>query len=208
MTEERLEDTELYKKIQRRREQDRIEEKQKRTIIEEGDSSDPLRNFDSVTKDWVKRFLNLSGVIRNEYSQITDIYKRPSERQIRGMLKELLNIEISERKIRQYKRYLVEKGELMSDEEFRLQQPTREVLREIKKTGARAMAIQRSKEKSHLSPQELEQILERQKKEEKPEDNRTRMKELRRKIEENGYCPTDFEERELEEYEENNEGEG
>jgi prophage antirepressor-like protein len=102
---------------------------------------------------------------------------------------------------------LVEKGELMSDEEFRLQQPTREVLKEIKKTGVRTMAIERSREKSHLSPQELEEILQRQKKEEKPEDNRTRMKKLREDMEEHGYCPTCEEEEELERYKEEHQDE-
>jgi len=201
MTEEKIEDTKLWKTIEKHKKLDKQLEEQKRKMIEEGDKEDPLRNFDNYTKEWVKRFLGLSGIIRNEYKQITDIYKRPSERQIRGILKELLDVEISERKIRQYKRYLIEKKELLSDEEFKEQQPTREELRQIKKTGARAMAIHRSKEKSHLSPQELEQILERQKKEEKPEEDKDgRMKELRRKIDDEGYCPTCEEEEQLEEY--------
>jgi len=147
-----------------------------------------------------KKFPSLSGIIRNQYQQLTDTYKRPSERQIRGMLKELFNIEISERKIRQYKKYLGEKIELLSDEEFEAQQPTRKELREIKKTGCRAMAIARSKEKSRLSSQELEQILELQRKEKPEEDNRTKMRELRRRIEDEGYCPTCDEEEQLEEY--------
>jgi hypothetical protein len=199
---ERLGDTELWKTIQKHKEQDKQVEEQKRKMIEEGDIEDPLRNFDNYTKEWVKRFLSLSGVIRNEFQQLTDIYPRPSERQIRGMLKELLNIDISERKIRQYKRFLIERNELLSDKEFKEQQPTREELRQIKKTGCRAMAIQRSKEvKSHLSSQELEQFLERQKKEKKPEkDKDSRMKELRRKIDDEGYCPTCEEEEQLEDY--------
>ena len=203
MTEEKIEDTKLWKTIEKHKKLDKQLEEQKRKMIEEGDKEDPLRNFDNYTKEWVKRFLNLSGVIRNEFQQLTDIYPRPSERQIRGMLKELLSIDISERKIRQYKRFLIERNELLSDEEFKAQQPTRKELREIKKTGCRAMAIQRAKERSktHLSPQELEQILERQKKEEKPEEDKdSRMKELRRKIDDEGYCPTCEEEEQLEEY--------
>ncbi len=190
----------FLEKLDKSDEEWKASEKKKRK--EQGDREDPLNGLDHITRDWIKRFLSLSGIIRNEYKQITDIYKRPSERQIRGILKELLDIEISERKIRQYKRYLIEKKELLSDEEFREQQPTREGLRQIKKTGARAMAIQRSKEKSHLSPQELEQILERQKKEKPEEDNRLKMKELRRRIDDEGYCPTCEEEEQLEEYEE------
>ena len=203
MTEEKIEDTKLWKTIEKHKEQDKQLEEQKRKMIEEGDKEDPLRNFDNYTKEWVKRFLSLSGVIRNEFQQLTDIYPRPSERQIRGMLKELLNIDISERKIRQYKRFLIERNELLSDEEFKAQQPTREELGEIRKSGARTMAIQRSKErkKSHLTPEELAQVLQRQKKEEKPEEDKdSRMKELRRRIDDEGYCPTCEEEEQLEEY--------
>jgi hypothetical protein len=60
-------------------------------------------------------------------------------------------------------------------------------------------AIARSKEKSTLSPNERDFYLNREK-EEKQEDVHKKMRELRRRIDDEGYCPTCEEEEQLEEY--------
>jgi len=54
MTEEKIEDTKLWKTIEKHRKLDKQLEEQKRKEIVEGDLSDPLRNFDVQTKDWVQ----------------------------------------------------------------------------------------------------------------------------------------------------------
>ena len=46
MTEEKIEDTKLWKTIEKHKEQDKQLEEQKRKMIEEGDKEGPLRNFE------------------------------------------------------------------------------------------------------------------------------------------------------------------
>lgn len=209
MTEERLEDTQLYKKIQRRRELDKLEEEQKREEIEHKEKTDLFRKIPDQAKYWIKTYLNLSGIQRNEYSQIVDKYKRLSMSQIRGILREVHGYNVSEEMIGKYKRFLIKEGLLKTDKEFEEDRPSEEELRQIRKEGARATSIGMSKEKEHLDPKELEDILKRGKegKEElaQEESKEIRIRKLKDSIEIHGYCPTCEEEEQLEEFEEKEE---
>lgn len=199
MTEKRMEDTELWKTIQKHKEVDRkLEEERRREIIER-ENKHPFRKIPEQAKYWIEKYLRLSGIQRNKYSQIVDKYKRLSMSQIRGILREVHGHHVSEEMIGKFKKHLVETGELPSDREFEERRPSEKKLEEIRKKGARSQAIERSKEKTRLDPREL-QILER-KKEGKEELTQDRIKELREK-QERGLCLTDSEEQELEEYEE------
>jgi hypothetical protein len=110
---------------------------------------------------------------------------------------------VSPEMIGKYKQFLIKEGLLKTDKEFEEERPSEEELKQIRKEGSRAIAIERSKEKAHLDPKELEDILERRK-EGKEELAQDRIKELRKK-EEEGLCLTCEEEEEIEEYEENQE---
>jgi hypothetical protein len=193
--------SELWKKIQRAKELDKVEKEEKTREIEYKENHDSFRKIDLMAREWIKRYLSLTGIMRNEYNQIVDKCKRLSAMQISHILKEVHNHDVSPEMVGKYKRFLIKEGLLKTDEEFEKERPSEEELGQIRQKGARATSITMSKEKEHLDSKELD-ILERRK-EEKEEELAPRMKELRRRIEEHGYCPTDSEEIELEEYEEN-----
>jgi hypothetical protein len=199
MTEKRMEDTELWKTIQKYKEVDRKEEEQKRQKIIEQENKDPFRKIPEQVKYWIEKYLKLSGIQRNEYNQIVDKFKRLSMSQIRGILREVHGYNVSEEMLGKFKKHLIENGELLSDKEIEAQRPSEEELRQIRKEGARATSIERSKEKTHLDKEEVNQILEGKK---NSEDVHSKMRKLKEDIEEHGYCPTDSEEQELEKYEE------
>lgn len=199
MTEESLEQTELWKAVQRHNELDKKEEEQKRQEIIGKENSDPFRKIPEQCKYWIRKYFNLSGVQRNSYSQIVDKYKRLSISQISGIMLEVHGYHVSPEMLGKYKQFLIKEGILKTDKEFEEDRPSEVQLQEIRKEGARATAIERSKEKTHLDPRELEQILERRK-EGKIEEltQKDRIKKLREK-EERGLCLTNSEEEELEE---------
>jgi hypothetical protein len=153
-----------------------------------------------MAREWIKRYLSLTGIMRNRYGQIVDKCKRLSAMQISHVMKEVHRFDVSPEMIGKYKKHLIENGELLSDREFEEDRPSEEELRRIRKEGARATSIERSKEKTHLDPKELEDILERRK-EEKEKLSQDRIKELREK-QERGLSLTDSEEQELQEFEE------
>lgn len=194
---ERLEDTTLYKKMKAYNERWEKEEGLKREEIIEKENKDIFRKIPEQAKYWIKSYLNLSGIQRNQYSQIVDTYKRLSLSQIRGVLREVHGFNVSEEMLGKYRKFLIEEGLLRTDKEFELSRPSEQELKAIRKEGARATSIERSKEKSHLDP---EDILE-HRKEGKEELTQNRIKELREK-QERGLCLTDSEEEELEENEE------
>lgn len=197
---ERLEDSDLYKKMKAYNEKWEKEEELKRQEIIEKENKDLFRKIPEQAKYWIKAYLNLSGIQRNEYSQLVDKYKRLSMSQIRGILREVHGYNVSEEMIGKYKHFLIKEGILKTDEEFEKERPSEKELELIRQTGARATSIELGKKKEHLDPKELEGILERQKEEEK-KDVHSKMRELRRRIEENGYCANESELRELEESE-------
>lgn len=203
MTEEKIEDTKLWKVIEKHKELDKQLEEQKRQEITERENKDPFRKIPEQCKIWIQKYVKLSGIQRNKYSQIVDKYKRLSISQISGIMLEVHGYHVSPEMIGKYKQFLIKEGLLRTDEEFEEHRPSEEELGQIRKEGARSQAIERSKEKSHLDPKELEDILERRK-EGKEELTQDRIKELREK-QERGLCLTDSEETELEEYEENEE---
>jgi hypothetical protein len=139
------------------------EEEEKRKELELKEKTDFFRKIDRQAKIWIEKYLNLSGIQRNEYNQIVDKYKRLSISQIRGILREVHGYHISEEMIGKYKQFLIKEGLLKTDEEFEEDRPSEEELEKIRKEGARSQAIKRSKERTHLDPKELEDILERRK---------------------------------------------
>ena len=155
--------TELWKKIQRGKELDKVQKEEKTKEIEYKEKHDAFRNIDPQAKYWIEKYLNLSGVQRNEYNQIVDKYKRLSMPQIRGILKEVHGYNVSEEMIGKYKKHLIETEQIPSDKGIEEERPSEEELRNIRQEGSRAIAIERSKEKAHLDPKELEDILERRK---------------------------------------------
>jgi hypothetical protein len=160
---ERLEDTELWKTIQKHKELDRKEEEQKRQEIIERENKDPFRKIPEQARYWIQKYLGLSGIQRNKYSQIVDKYKRLSISQISGIMLEVHGYHVSPEMLGKYKRFLIKEGLLKTDEEFEEDRPSEEELRKIRQEGARVTTIKRSKEKSHLDPKELQDILERRK---------------------------------------------
>lgn len=196
--------SEIWKTLQRNKETDRKEEQEKRKEIEFKEKHDLFRNIDQQAKVWIEKYLSLSGVMRNQYNQIVDTCKRLSAMQISHILKGVHNYDVSPEIIGKYKRFLIKEGLLKTDEEFEKERPSEKELELIRQTGARATSIELGKKKEHLDPKELEGILEKQKEEEK-KDIHSKMRELRRRIEENGYCPTEEELQELEDYEESRE---
>jgi hypothetical protein len=195
-----MEDTDLFKKVKAYNEKSRKEEEQKRLEIIEKENKDSFRKIPEQAKYWIEKYLNLSGIQRNKYNQIIDKYRKLSLPQIRGILREVHGYDTSEEMLGKFKKHLIETGELPSDKEFEERRPSEEELEVIRKEGARSQAIERSKEKTHLDPKELQDILERRK-EGKEELTQDRIKELRER-QERGLCLTDSEEQELEEYEE------
>jgi len=183
------------------------EEEEKRKEIGLKQKTDYFRKIDPVAGEWIKRYLSLTGIMRNQYCQIVDKCKRLSAMQISHIMKEIHHFDVSPEMIGKYKKHLIETGELPSDKEFEERRPSEKELEEIRKKGARSQAIERRKEesKSHLKSEELKEILE-HRKEGKIEEltQKDRIKELGEK-QERGLCLTDSEERELEEYEENQE---
>jgi hypothetical protein len=179
------------------------EEDEKRKELELKEKTDFFRKIPEQSKYWIEKYLSLSGIQRNKYSQIVDKYKRLSISQISGIIQEVHGYHVSPEMIGKYKQFLIKEGLLRTDKEFEEERPSEEELRQIRKEGARATSIKRSKEKTHLDPKELQDILERRK-EGKEELAQDRIKELRKK-EERGLCLTCEEEEELEEYEENQE---
>lgn len=160
----------------------------------------------------VKRYLKLSGILRNEYDQIVGVYKRLSADQISGILREVHGERISPEAILKEKKRLIEAKEIFSDEEYKEMRPTTKIMNEIRKTGARSQAIQRSKEEALENDPELrkKRIYEEMKREEGRKEGKIeeltqkdRIKELGEK-KERGLCLTDSEEQELEEHEESN----
>lgn len=194
--------SEIWKNIQKHKEVDRKEEELKREEIIEKENKDLFRKIPEQAKYWIKAYLNLSGIQRNQYDQIIDTYKRLSLSQIRGILREVHGFNnVSEEMIGKYKKFLIREGLLRTDKEIEDQRPSEEQLKAIQRLGARSQAITLSKEKSHLEPEELKEILERDKPKETKKD---RIEELREK-EERGLCLTNSEEEELEESEEKEE---
>jgi len=193
---ERLEDTKLWKTIQRHKELDRKEEEQKRKEIIERETKDLFRKIPEQAKYWIRKYLSLSGVQRNKYNQIIDKFKRLSISQISGIMLEVHGYHVSPEMIGKYKRFLIREGLLKTDKEFEEDRPSEGELREIRQKGARVTAIERSKKKSHLDPEELNQILEHRKKG-KEELAQDRIRQLRQK-EERGLSLTNEEEEELE----------
>ena len=191
--------SEVWKKIQRAKELDKVEREEKTKEIEYKENHDPFRKIDPMAREWIRRYLSLTGIMRNQYGQIVDRTKRLSAMQISHILKEVHNHDVSPEMVGKYKRFLIKEGLLKTNEEFEKERPSEEELGQIRKEGARAFCIKRSKEKTHLEPEELNQILEEKK---NPEDSHSRMRKFKEDIEEHGYCPTCEEERELEEYEE------
>lgn len=175
------------------------EEEEKRKELELKEKTDFFRKIDPQAKIWIEKYLKLSGIQRNEYNQIVDKFKRLSMSQIRGILREVHGYNVSEEMLGKFKKHLIENGELLTDKEIEAQRPSEEELRRIRKEGARATSIERSKEKTHLDKEEVNQILEEKK---NSEDVHSKMRKLKEDIEEHGYCPTDSEEQELEKYEE------
>jgi hypothetical protein len=163
MTEKRMEDTELWKTIQKRKEVDRKLEEEKRQEIIERENKDPFRKIPEQDKIWIEKYLKLSGIQRNKYSQIVDKYKRLSISQISGIMLEVHGCHVSPEMLGKFKRFLIKEGLLKTDKEFEEDRPSEDELRKIRQEGARATAIERSKEKSHLDPEELNQILEHRK---------------------------------------------
>jgi len=191
--------SELWKKIQRAKELDKVEKEEKTREIEYKENHDSFRKTDSMAREWIRRYLSLSGIMRNSYGQIVDRCKRLSAMQISHILKEVHNYDVSPEMVGKYKQFLIKEGLLKTDEEFERERPSEKELTEIRREGARSQAIEKSKERTHLEPEELNQILEEKK---NPEDSHSRMRKFKEDIEEHGYCPTCEEERELEEYEE------
>jgi hypothetical protein len=200
---ERLEDTDFYKKLQAYNERWEKEEEEKRQDIELKQKTDYFRRIDPMAKEWIKRYLSLSGVMRNQYNQIVDTCKRLSAMQISHILKEVHNHDVSPEMVGKYKQFLIKEGLLRTDKEIEDQRPSEEQLKQIQRIGARSQAIEQSKEKTHLDKEELREILERDKPKETKKD---RIEELREK-QERGLCLTDSEEQELEESEEKEEEE-
>jgi hypothetical protein len=198
---ERLEDTDFYKRIKAYNERWEKEEELKRQEIIEKENKDLFRKIPEQAKYWIKAYLNLSGIQRNQYSQIVDTYKRLSLSQIRGILREVHGFNVSEEMLGKYRKFLIREGLLRTDEEIEKERPSEDELREIRKEGARSQAIERSKEKTHLDKEELEGILERDK---PKETKKNRIEELTEK-QERGLCLTNSEEEELEESEEEEE---
>lgn len=139
------------------------EEEEKRKEIELKQETDFFRKIDPQAKIWIEKYLRLSGIQRNKYSQIIDKYKRLNISQIRGILREVHGHNVSEEMLGKYKQFLIREGVLKTDKEFEEDRPSEDELRKIRQEGARATAIERSKEKSHLDPEELNQILEHRK---------------------------------------------
>jgi hypothetical protein len=175
------------------------EEQEKRKEIEYKEKHDLFRKIDPQAKEWIKKYLELSGIQRNQFDQIVDKYKRLSISQISGILRDIHGFHVSPEMIGKYKRFLIKEGLLKTDKEFEEDRPSEEELRQIRREGSRAIAIERSKEKTHLDKEGLNQILEEKK---DSEDVHSKMKELRHRVDENGYCANESELRELEEYEE------
>jgi len=197
-----MEDTDLFKKVKAYNEKSRKEEEQKREEIIEKENRDPFRKIPEQCKYWIRKYLGLSGIQRNKYNQIVDKYRKLSLSQIRGVLREVHGFNISEETIGKYKRSLIKEGLLKTDKEFEEDRPSEKQLKEIRREGARRTSIEMSKEKTHLDPKELEDILEHRKEgKEELAQVQDRIKELREK-QERGLCLTDSEEQELEEYEE------
>jgi len=178
------------------------EEEEKRKEIEFKERTDFFRNIDEQAKIWIEKYLRLSGIQRNKYSQIVDKYKRLSISQISGIIQEVHGYHVSPELLGKYKQFLIKEGLLKTDKEVEEDRPSEEQLKQIRQEGARATSIERSKEKTRLDPKELEDMLERRKKG-KEELAQDRIKELGEK-EERGLCLTDSEEQELEEHEEFN----
>ena len=192
--------SELWKTIQKHKELDKKEEEEKRKEIMN-------MNRDEV----VKRYLKLSGVLRNQYNQIVGVYKRLSADQISGIMREVHGERISPEAILKEKKRLIEAKEIFSDEEYREMRPTIKIMNEIRKEGARATSIRRSKEEAKENDLELRKrhLYEIDKEEKEREREREelsrkagRIRELLDK-QERGLCLTDSEETELEKYEEN-----
>lgn len=169
------------------------EEKEKREEIEFKEKHN-LR----MTNPEVKEYLNLSGILRNKYDQIIDTYPLLSERQIRGLMQDIHHVHITRHQIKQMKEQLIKQGEIMSDQERKESIPTTEDLKEIRKTGARATAIARSKEKETLTPSEKEFYLGKEKVEETKESKLKRLREEQ----ERGICLNNADEEFLEQFEE------
>jgi hypothetical protein len=167
--------------------------------------------------EFVKRYLELSGMLRNEYDQLVGVYKRLSADQISGIMREVHGEKISPEAILKEKKRLIEAREIFSDEEYKEMRPTTKIMNEIRKTGARAIAIKRSKEEAIENDQELrkrhlyEMDKEEKERERKREESSRRARRIRELVqkEEEGLILTDSEETELEGYreEENNSGE-
>ena len=191
--------SEIWKRIQRGKKLDKAEREEKTEEIEYKENHDPFRKLDLMAREWIKRYLSLTGIMRNQYGQIVDRTKRLSAMQISHILKEVHNHDVSPEMVGKYKRFLVKEGLLKTDEEFEKERPSEEELGQIRKEGARSQTIERSKERTHLEPEELNQILKEKK---DSEDIHNKMKELKRRIEENGYCANESELEELEEFEE------
>ena len=177
------------------------EEEEKRKELELKEKTDFFRKIDPQAKYWIQRYLGLSGVMRNSYNQLVDKCKRLSMMQISHILKEVHNYDVSPEMVGKFKRFLIKEGLLKTDKEFEEDRPSEKQLKEIRQEGARSQAIERSKEKSHLEPEELEDMLEHRKKGKEELTQKDRIKELREK-QERGLCLTCEEEEELEEYEE------
>ena len=197
-----MEDTDLFKKVKVYNEKSRKEEEQKREEIIEKENSDPFRKITEQAKFWIQKYLRLSGIQRNKYSQIVDKFKRLSISQISGIMLEVHGYHVSPEMIGKYKRFLITEGLLKTDREIEERRPNELELKEIRRKGARHLALERSKQKSHPDTEELNQVLKRK---EVSEDIHIKMRKLKEDIEEHGYYPNDSEERELEEYEENQE---
>jgi hypothetical protein len=191
--------SEIWKRIQRGKKLDKAEREEKTEEIEYKENHDPFRKLDLMAREWIKRYLSLTGIMRNQYGQIVDRCKRLSAMQISHILKEVHNYDVSPEMVGKFKQFLIKEGVLKTDEEFEESRPSEEELRQIRKEGARAFCIKRSREKDHLDKEELNQILEKKK---DSEDVHSKMRKLKEDIEVHGYCPTDSEETELEECEE------
>lgn len=140
------------------------EEEEKRKEIELKQKTDYFRNIDPMAREWIRRYLSLTGIMRNQYGQIVDKCKRLSAMQISHIMKEVHCFDVSPEMVGKYRQFLIKEGLLKTDEEFEEDRPSEEELKKIRKEGARAFSIAKSKEKSHLDPKELEDILERRKK--------------------------------------------
>jgi len=139
------------------------EEEEKKKELELKEKTDFFRKIDPQAKIWIEKYLKLSGIQRNKYSQIVDKYKRLSISQISGILREIHGYHVSPELIGKYKQFLIKEGLLKTDREIEEERPSGEQLGKIRREGARSQAIERSKEKTHPDPKELQDILERRK---------------------------------------------